>query len=55
MGSGEQVITGKYFVYLVADDRTNEPIMAVSDFSVTVTHNATAVGDVSWGQVKAGR
>ena len=51
---GSQVISGKYFVYLVADDSTNEPVMAVSDFSVTVTHNATAVGDVSWGQVKTG-
>lgn len=46
---------GEYFLYLVASDGDNEPIMDVSDFAITVARTPTAVDQLSWGQVKADR
>ena len=48
-----KIFAGNYYLYLVADDGVNEPVFAVSDFVVTVDHEAaTAVSLTNWGQVK---
>ena len=46
---------GQYYLYLVAGDADNEPVMTVSEFAVQVTRDATAVDQLTWGRVKAGR
>ena len=50
-----QVFPGQYYVYLLADDGTNEPVMTVSDFALTVDHTATAINEITWGMVKTSR
>ena len=45
--------TVSYVVYDADDD--NAPVIAVSDFAVAVTRSATAVDQLTWGRVKAGR
>lgn len=48
----QHFLPGQYYLYLLADDGTNEPVMIVSEFAVAVARNATAVREISWGNVK---
>ena len=51
------VLEGNFYLYLVADDGVNAPVFTVSAQPVRVDRStpATAVAEITWGEVKAGR
>ena len=49
----DKVLPGNFYAYLVADDSVNDPVFAVSDFTIQVSDLvSTAVESSSWGQIK---
>ena len=47
-----KVLPMTMWVYLVADDGANEPVFAVSDFTIADNRSTTAVESRTWGWVK---
>ena len=43
----------EYYLYLVADDGVNEPVLAITPSAVAVGTLATAVGDQGWAAIKS--
>ena len=49
------VLPGSYYIYLVADDGTNQPVFAVSPAPISIGDRPTALPATSWGTIKRGR
>jgi len=49
----DQMQPAEYYLYLVADDGVNEPVLAITPSAVAVGTLATAVEDQGWAAIKS--